>query len=135
MTTASQSQAALLRRLANTLYLLLTILALALIVFWLAYWTAEDYGGLRSLHWAMQTMTTTGYGDVPPQTTAGVLLSVALQPLAVVTTLLLGANFIAKVLEDPNAFTHEEQVEARRCDDDTNAKVTQILAHLTKENT
>lgn len=117
----------LLKRLANTLLVLLIILGSAWLLFALAYWKAEDYRLIQAFHWSMQTLTTTGYGDVPPKTDIGMLLSIVLQPLAVITSLLLGANFVKHAIEDPNAFTHEEQLEARRCDDDTNTKVSTIL--------
>lgn len=119
----SREQRRLLRTLANTLLALLGILATAWVVFGLLYWHYEDYRLIESLHWSMQTLTTTGYGDKPPQTDAGMVLSMMLQPLAVVTTLLLGANFVREAIEDPNVFTHDEQVKARECDDDTNARV------------
>lgn len=122
----------LLKRLANTLLILLVILGAAWVLFALAYWKVEDYRLIQSFHWSMQTLTTTGYGDVPPQTDTGMILSIILQPLAVVTSLLLGANFVKNAIEDPNAFTHDEQLEARRCDDDTNHKVTEILNLLNK---
>lgn len=131
----AKRQTAMLRRLANTLYLLLAILGAAWLTFSLAYWWVEEYRLIEALHWGMQTLTTTGYGDKAPQTDWGMVLSMLLQPLAVVTTLLLGANFLRTAIEDPSAYTHEEQVLARAVDDDTNAKVNLILAHLNAKET
>lgn len=121
---------ALLRRLANTLMLLLAILGSLWLGFGLAYAVTQDYRVIEGLYWAMQTLTTTGYGDRPPVNDTGLVLSMLLQPSAVLTTLLLGANFVKHAIEDPNAFTHEEQVEARQCDDDTNQRVREIQALL-----
>lgn len=120
--------ASLLKRLANTLLTLLGILTVAWLVFALAYYAVEDYRLIEAFHWSMQTITTVGYGDKAPQTDAGMILSMLLQPLAIVTTLLVGANFVKHAIDDPHAFTHEEQVEARECDDDTNYRVQRVEA-------
>lgn len=121
---------ALLKRLANTLMILLGILATLWALFGVAYAATQDYRTIEGLYWAMQTLTTTGYGDKPPVNDTGMVLSMLLQPSAVLTTLLLGANFVKHAIDDPNAFTHEEQIQARECDDDTNQRVRAIEAYL-----
>lgn len=116
----------LLKRLCNTLLALLAILGALWVGFSLAYYAVEDYRLIESFHWGMQTITTVGYGDVPPQTDWGRVLSMILSPSAVTTTLLLGANFVKHAIEDPNAFTHEEQEELRALARDTNRRVRHL---------
>ena len=66
----------------------------------------------RSLYWAGTTATSTGYGDITPKTTAGQILSVALMHLAIFGVApLIVVRLVNRMIDDQNAFTHEEQLQ------------------------
>lgn len=72
----------------------------------------EDISFIDSLYWSVVTMTTTGYGDISPQTTAGKVLAGALMlwsvfflvPAAVI-------NLLERLKENLHEWTHDEQEE------------------------
>ena len=63
-----------------------------------------------ALWWAVVTTTTTGYGDLTPVSWAGRLIAafVMLGSILFVLPLLIG-HIAAKLIENRDAFTHEEQ--------------------------
>lgn len=66
----------------------------------------------RSFYWAGTTATSTGYGDVTPKTAAGQILSVALMHLAIFGVApLIVVRLVNRMIDDQNAFTHEEQIQ------------------------
>ena len=78
----------------------------------LGYSYFEHKGLWDSIWWASVTAMTVGYGDTYPVTAGGRVVAVALMhlvPLFVIP--LFVARFLGKVVEDKNAFTHEEQQE------------------------
>lgn len=123
----------LLKRLANTLLALVITLFVIWVIAALVYYKVEDYRLIDCFHFAMQTLSTTGYGDVPPKTDSGKILAMVVQPQALVMTALFFANFTARAVHNPDVFSHDEQVEARACDDDTNKKVTKLLDLVTQD--
>ena len=109
----SGSRAQFVRQLANTLLHLIAALGVVFAAFAMIYWWVEDYKLLDSFYWSMQTISTTGYGDVSPQTDAGKIVAMALQPTALLLTALFFANFAREAIIDPDAFTHAEQTQMR----------------------
>lgn len=101
-------------RIANSgLLLLLTVLA----VFWasvLAYALIEHHGPITSAWWAVVTGSTTGYGDQYPETTAGRGIGAFLMVMFWLLAPLIGAFTTARLVEDRNVFTHEEQEALKR---------------------
>jgi voltage-gated potassium channel len=72
----------------------------------------EGEGLVRSLYWAGTTATSTGYGDITPKTTAGQFLAVVLMHLAIFGVApLIVVRLVNRMIDDQNAFTHEEQLE------------------------
>ena len=65
----------------------------------------------RSLYWAGTTATSTGYGDVTPKTAPGQILAVVLMHLAIFGVApLIVVRLVNRMIDDQNAFTHEEQL-------------------------
>ncbi len=97
--------------------------AVAILVDWVVCsWTyslLEGKGPIEGLWWGIVTGSTVGYGDFYPDSTAGrgvgAFLIVSMWGLAVVA----GSHFVSSLVRDPNAFTHEEQVDLARCTHDT----------------
>jgi len=71
--------------------------------------TLESWTAGEAAWWAIVTVTTTGYGDISPQSPAGRLIAAALMVLAWFFNLLLGAQLAAKLIVNSDAWTHEEQ--------------------------
>lgn len=74
----------------------------------------EGKGYGDSIWWAFVTAMTVGYGDISPATVAGRILAVVLMhivPLVLVPIIV--ARFSMKLVEDKNAFEHEEQEEMK----------------------
>ena len=64
-----------------------------------------------SLYWAGTTATSTGYGDISPQTMAGRGLAFVLMHLSIFGVApLIVVRLIDRLNENRDAFTHEEQV-------------------------
>ncbi len=98
-------------RLAQALLALFCLLVALWVGFGLAYAATQDYRPIEGLYWGMQTLTTTGYGDRPPVNDTGLVLSMLLQPAAVLVTLLVGANFVKRAIPEVHVFTEAEQAE------------------------
>lgn len=115
------------QRLASTLLHLVGTLLAVFVIFGVAYWVVEDYRLIDSLHWSMQTLSTTGYGDVPPKTDGGKILAMLLQPQALLLTALFFANFTKRAVHDPDAWTNEEQQEVLTWVREQRAKETNTI--------
>lgn len=70
----------------------------------------EDRSFGDGLWWAVVTALTIGYGDLAPASAAGRIAGVVFGHFWVfgVIPMIIG-NIVVRVLEDKNAFTHEEQ--------------------------
>ncbi len=74
----------------------------------------EDKPLFDAFWWAIVTGLTIGYGDLYPATVAGKIVAVFLMhiiPLVIVP--LIVAKLLMTVIDDRNAFTHEEQEQFR----------------------
>ena len=91
-----------------------------------AYFEGKSFGD--ALWWSVVTTTTTGYGDISPQTLGGRVLAgfVMLMAILFVLPLLIGRIALA-MIENRDAYTHEEQ-EAMK------AELVAIRAELAKLN-
>ena len=72
-----------------------------------AYFEGKSFGD--ALWWSVVTTTTTGYGDIRPQTLGGRVLAgfVMLMAILFVLPLLIGRIALA-MIENRDAYTHEE---------------------------
>lgn len=80
----------------------------------LAYWAVEGKGPITSAWWAIVSGSTTGYGDQFPTTTAGRGIAAWLIVSMVALVQVAGAQLTRNLLEDPNAWTHDEQEEIKQ---------------------
>ena len=88
------------------IYLVMVVLSAGLFAF------LEGESIRRSLYWAGTTATSTGYGDITPKTAAGQILAVALMHLAIFGVApLIVVRLVNRMIDDKNAFTHEEQLQ------------------------
>lgn len=93
-----------------------------------AYSLIENHGPIEGPWWGVVTGWTVGYGDQYPETTGGRGIAVILILGMWFLTLFANAHITARAVEDntPAAFTHEEQMESRRVDDETNFLLHQM---------
>lgn len=84
--------------------------ALAVLLAAIAFSFIEGETFLRSIYWAGITATSTGYGDITPKTTAGMVLAFITTHITIlVIAPMIVAKMSEKLMHDENAFTHEEQ--------------------------
>jgi voltage-gated potassium channel len=77
-----------------------------------AFMLIEERSFGESLYWAGTTATSTGYGDISPQTVAGRVLALVLMHLSIfIIAPMIIVRLIERLNEDHHAFTHEEQVQ------------------------
>jgi len=91
-----------------------------------AFFEGKTFGD--ALWWSVVTTTTTGYGDISPQTLGGRVMAgfVMLTAILFVLPLLIGRIALA-LIENRDAYTHEEQ-EAMK------AELAAIRAELARLN-
>lgn len=96
---------------------------------------AFEGGALRdALWWAVVTATTTGYGDIAPKTDAGRVVGALLMHASVfLIAPLIIVRMTQRLLEDRDAFTHEEQEALKAQQAEIAALLTTIQARLDKE--
>ena len=77
-----------------------------------AFFEGKSFGD--ALWWSVVTTTTTGYGDISPQTLGGRVMAgfVMLTAILFVLPLLIGRIAMA-MIENRDAYTHEEQEAVR----------------------
>lgn len=72
------------------------------------HWSLAD-----SLWWGVVTVTTTGYGDLSPETLPARVIAGLLMVAAWVFNILLAGLVAARLIVDSDAWTHEEQEEVK----------------------
>ena len=115
-------------RLLDTIPEVLTIYAgaYALCVFGIAW--AEDWRAVDALWFGLVTVTTTGYGDLTPDSTAGRTFAVVLMIVSWVLNIILAAQVAAKLIVDSDAWTHDEQEEMKQILREVRAKLDERSA-------
>lgn len=103
---------------ANTMPALVAAWVLSWLGFAAMFWWAESSSAeslvfTDSLYWAVTTMTTTGYGDISPATGEGKLVAGVLQVWSIFLTSAVVASILGRLIQDRDAFTHEEQEQFR----------------------
>lgn len=94
----------------DTLKELAVIYSAMLLISAALYAGLEGRSFLDSLYWAGTTATSTGYGDVIPQTVGGRALAVGLMHLSIFGVApLIVVRLIDRLNQDRDSFTHEEQ--------------------------
>jgi len=91
----------------------------------------EHHGPIEGPWWAIVTGSTTGYGDLYPQTTAGRGVAAFLMCTMLIMLALFTARMAARLIPDPNLFSDDEQ---RRLFDTLDAIAEANLA-LVAQNT
>lgn len=95
---------------ANRLWLILTIYIASLITAASLFAAFEQKPFADGLWWAVVTALTIGYGDLSPASLGGRITGMFFGHFWIFGVIpMIVANIIVKVLEDKNAFTHEEQ--------------------------
>ena len=91
-----------------------------------AFFEGKSFGD--ALWWSVVTTTTTGYGDISPQTLGGRVMAgfVMLTAILFVLPLLIGRIAMA-MIENRDAYTHDEQEAVK-------AELAAIRAELAKLN-
>ncbi len=79
----------------------------------LTFSVLEGTGPIEGLWWGVVTASTVGYGDYSPATTPGRFVGVVLIVAMYALSIMAGAALAKALLEDPDAWTHEEQEEIK----------------------
>jgi hypothetical protein len=97
---------------ANRIWLIMLIYLVSLVLGATLFGIVENKSFFDGLWWASVTALTIGYGDLTPTTVAGRALGVALGHFWIFLVIpMIIANILIHLIEDHDAFTHEEQVE------------------------
>ena len=98
------------KAMTDTLKELFIIYVVLLLVSGGAFAVVEGRGFVESLYWAGTTATSTGYGDISPQTMAGRGIAFFLMHVSIFFIApLVVVRLINHVNEDRDKFSHEEQ--------------------------
>jgi hypothetical protein len=95
------------------------------------YWLIEGVTFIQAFYFAVVAGTSTGFGDITPDTEAGMIFVTLYLLWAIPVMLSLVTAFIVSMLrQDPNVFTDEEQKSILRDLSDTKADVAEIRMFL-----
>ena len=95
------------------------------------YWLAEDAEGpLGEFYWAITTGTTTGYGDISPETVWGRIIAMWLMVSSVVFVAVTTAQITSALVQDPHLFSDDEQKELLDDADDTKRLLIQLFRNM-----
>jgi flagellar basal body-associated protein FliL len=98
------------RHAISQVFVLIGLVATTIVVFAGIYWMIEDYAFYQCVEWAIQTVTSTGYGNYGATGVAGSVLADILMLWGVFILLGIVTAVIVNILkEDPDHFSHEEQ--------------------------
>ena len=87
----------------------------------------SHYGPISGLWWGIVTLSTTGYGDYSPVTTAGRGVAAWLMVFSGVLVVIAYAHATGHFLPDPNTFTDAEQRVLLRQSAETNFLVRELI--------
>lgn len=89
-----------------------------------------DHGPIGFAYWTVTTGTTTGYGDVSPQTLLGRLIAMWLMISSVVFVAIATGQIAGAVANNPHLFSKESQEEVHDDLDDIIGMLCTISEHL-----
>lgn len=108
---------------SKPIYLFISYIV-SLFISTLVFCLVENQTVLNSLYWSVITSLTIGYGDFSPSTTIGKLFTIFMTHFWIFFIIpSVISHILANLIEDRNAFTHEEQEE-----------IKQTLKHLKEKN-
>jgi voltage-gated potassium channel len=116
-----------LKRATDTFIEIVLIYVVLLLSAGVAFSYLEAKPLLDSIWWACATATTVGYGDISPVTITGRIVAVLLMHLVpfVVAPILI-VRLTAKLIDDSNQFSHEEQEEIKAMLREVNEKLDRL---------
>lgn len=114
----------------DTLWEIAALYAVLLLLASTLFMWAEGCSFIHALYWAGITAPTVGYGDVTPKTGFGMFLSVIYAHVCVILVALFTTRLLMRVIEDQNAFTHDEQEAIKQDVAATNRKLDLLLERL-----
>ena len=98
------------KAMTDTLKELFVIYVVLLLVSGGLFAAVEGRGFIESIYWAGTTATSTGYGDISPQTMTGRIIAFVLMHISIFFIApLVVVRLINHVNEDRDKFSHEEQ--------------------------
>lgn len=100
-------------RLLNSIPEVLAVYAVTFVVCVVTVGFNERWDVADSLWFGLVTITTTGYGDLSPDSVWGRVFAVALMIISWVLNILLGAQVAAKLIVNSDAWTDTEQEEVK----------------------
>jgi voltage-gated potassium channel len=100
-------------RLLNSIPQVLAIYAVTYVVCVTMVGLSEAWSAADALWFGLVTVTTTGYGDLSPDSVWGRVFAVVLMIISWILNILLGAQVAAKLIVNSDAWTHTEQEEVK----------------------
>lgn len=122
-------------KLANSIKLIATLYFSSITVSAILISVTESMSFIDGLWWSCVTALTIGYGDISPETPFGRIIAITFSHLWIIVIIpLIIANFIVRVIDDANAFTHEEQEMIKRMLTENNHYLKEIYGVLLKNS-